>query len=62
MDKEVYYLKSATIKILKKKIEYFLLNKKSCIKKLNFAKKRLNRFDYNYNLNKYYKTIKNYIN
>ena len=54
--------KVGNYKDLEKKIEYFLLNKKSCIKKLNFAKKRLNRFDYNYNLNKYYKTIKNYLN
>ena len=47
---------------LENKIKYFLSNKKKCIKKLKFAKKRLYRFDYNFNLNKYYKTIINYLN
>ena len=47
---------------LVKKINYFLLNKKKCEKKLSYAKKRLSRFDYNYNLKKYYDLIQEYIN
>jgi len=49
-------------KDLVKKINYFLLNKKECKKKLKYAKKRLIRFNYNNNLNKYYELIQKYIN
>ncbi len=47
---------------LEKKIKYYSMNKKICQKKLIFAKKRLRRFDYNFNLNKYHKLIINFLN
>lgn len=42
---------------LYKKVSFIINNKKQKIKKINFANKRLNRFDYEYNLNKYLKLI-----
>jgi len=48
-------------KDLEKKIKYFLLNKKACIKKIKYAKKRLNRFDYKYNLNKYNNIVQKHL-
>lgn len=42
---------------LSNKILFFYLNRKECKKKLRHAKKRLLRFDYNRNLNKYYNLL-----
>ena len=47
---------------LVKKINYFLQNKKECEQKLRYANKRLSRFDYNYNLKRYYDLIQEHIN
>lgn len=44
-------------KDLANKILFFKSNKKKCIKKLKYACKRLDRFDYNKNLNKYYNLL-----
>ena len=49
-------------KSLAKNIIYFSKNKKKCKSKLDFAKKRLYRFDYNNNLNKYRLVINKYLN
>ena len=46
--------------MLSKKIENFYINKNKMSKKINKAYKSLNRFDYNYNLNKYFNLIKKY--
>ncbi len=43
---------------LSKKIIYFIKNKKKCGKLLNFAIKNLDRFNYEKNLDKYYKLVK----
>ena len=48
-------------KELAKKIIFFNSNKKLCLKKMMVAHKRLLRFDYNKNLNKYYNLIKKYL-
>ena len=48
-------------KELAKKILFFNSNKKSCQKMLLTGNKRLERFDYNLNLIKYYNTIKKYL-
>ena len=48
-------------KSLAENIIYFSKNKKKCKSKLNFAKRRLYRFDYNTNLNKYLIVIKKYL-
>jgi len=45
-------------KDLAKKILFFKSNHRQCLKKLKYAKKRLNRFDYNKNLNQYYNFLK----
>ncbi len=42
---------------LKKKILFYFRNKKNCLKKIKYAKKRLSRFDYNANMNKYLKLV-----
>lgn len=42
---------------LEKKISFFIKNKKKCQNMLRVAKKNLSRFDYNKNLQKYYKLI-----
>ena len=42
---------------LKKKILFFFRNKKICLKKIKYAKRRLGRFDYNTNMNKYLKLV-----
>tara|TARA_B110000977_G_scaffold187257_1_gene254152 strand:+ start:666 stop:1769 length:1104 start_codon:yes stop_codon:yes gene_type:complete len=47
---------------LAKNIIYFSKNKKKCNSKLAFANKRLYRFDYDNNLNKYFTVIKKYLN
>ena len=46
-------------KSLAKKISYFFCNKKKCKKLLIKSHRALNRFDYNYNLLKYFKIINN---
>ena len=46
---------------LSKKISSYAKNKLSYNKKINFAYNSLDRFDYNYNLNKYYNSIIKYI-
>ena len=43
---------------LSKKIIYFIKNKKKCGELLNFAIKNLDRFNYEKNLDKYYKLVK----
>ena len=48
-------------KELAKKILFYSENKSICKKKLIFAKKRLNRFDYSNNLNQYLNLIKKYL-
>lgn len=50
--------KVGNYKELSKKIIFFKQNKKKCQKKLSFAKKRLNRFDFFENLDKYYNILK----
>ena len=45
---------------LSNKIKFFKKNKKLCMKKLKFAKKRLDRFDSKINLDKYLNLIKNF--
>jgi len=44
---------------LVKKVVFYLNNKKSCEKMTKYGNKRLHRFDYNSNLNKYFKLLKN---
>ena len=48
-------------KELAKKILFYSENKSICRKKLTFAKKRLNRFDYSNNLDQYLNLIKKYL-
>ena len=48
-------------KELKNKIIYFLKNRSKCKKKLNFAIKRLKRFDYDKNMEKYYNVINSFL-
>ena len=48
-------------KELSKKIIFFIKNKKKCKKMINFSFKKLSRFDYEKNLNKYLITIKKII-
>ena len=48
-------------KDLAKKIIYFVKNKKKCIQKLHYAKKRIIRFDKNTNLLKYEILIKSFL-
>ena len=45
-------------KQLANKIIYYLNNVKKCKKKLKYAQSKLKRFDYNYNLEKYYNLVK----
>ena len=47
-------------KMLSRKIEYFYKNKKKMINKVNKAYLSLDRFDYEYNLNKYYNLLRKY--
>ena len=54
-------IKIGDYKNLSKKINFYINNKKKIKKKIINAYKNLNRFDYNYNMNKYHKIIKNYI-
>ena len=42
---------------LTKKILFFFRNKKICLKKIKYAKRRLGRFDHNTNMNKYLKLV-----
>ena len=49
--------KPGNYKDLAKKILFFYKNKKICKKKLNFAIKNLDRFDYNKNIKKYFKLV-----
>jgi glycosyltransferase involved in cell wall biosynthesis len=42
---------------LSQKISFYIKNKKKCNNKIKFAKKRINRFDYQINLNKYLNII-----
>ena len=44
---------------LVRKIIFFTTNKKKCLQKKIFAKKRIGRFDFNSNLNKYLNLVKN---
>ena len=46
--------------MLSKKIKNFYKNKKKMVKKVNKAYRSLNRFDYNYNLGKYFNLINKY--
>ena len=46
---------------LANKILFFISNKKACEKKLKFSHKRLHRFDYNLNLNKYLNVVNDLI-
>ena len=46
---------------LSEKILYFLKNKKKCKMKLNKSIKELKRFDYDFNLNQYFKIVKKYL-
>tara|TARA_B100000963_G_scaffold351106_1_gene362243 strand:- start:822 stop:1889 length:1068 start_codon:yes stop_codon:yes gene_type:complete len=48
-------------KSLAKNIIFYNKNRNSCKKKLNFAKKNLDRFDYKENLNKYLEMVKEYM-
>ncbi len=54
--------KVSDYKGLAKKILFFNSNKSDCLKKIKHAKKRLNRFDYNKNLEKYLMFIKTELN
>ena len=47
---------------LAKKILFFRSNKFDCLKKIKHAKKRLHRFDYNKNLEKYLIFLKTELN
>jgi len=46
-------------KQLSQKIIFAIENKKKCLKKILFAKKRLQRFDFSKNLNKYFNVLNN---
>ena len=46
---------------LAKKILFFIKNKKICNQKLNYARQRLYRFDYNKNLSEYLKLVQKFI-
>ena len=48
-------------KALGKKIIYFKNNKKKCNKMLNYAISKIDRFEYNKNLNKYFNLVKPFI-
>jgi len=52
--------KSEDYKDLKNKLLFYIYNKKKCKKMLKYAKKKLHRFDYFKNLNKYLNLIKKY--
>ena len=54
-------IKVGDYKNLSKKIIFYIKNKNKFKKKIIDAYKNLNRFDYNYNMNKYHNVIKNYI-
>jgi len=53
--------KVESYKELSKKIIFYLNNKKLCTNMINISFKKLDRFDYNKNLLKYYSVIKKYI-
>ena len=52
--------KTGDFEDLAKQIIYFINNKKKINNKVNYAYKNLNRFDYQKNLEKYFKIIKRY--
>ena len=55
-----FLFKVGNANMLSKKIEDFYKNKKKMIKKINKAYRSLNRFDYSYNLSKYFNLINKY--
>jgi glycosyltransferase involved in cell wall biosynthesis len=50
--------KPGSYRELANKITYYLNNTKKCKKKLKYAQSKLKRFDYNYNLERYYNLVK----
>ena len=53
--------KVGNYKELAKKIKFFYMNKKKCNKMLNYAISKIDRFEYNKNLNKYFNLVKPFI-